>query len=218
MVLTARNRKALEETRDIIMSQSHGITVRIVTGDLNNMESLSTVCLEIMSFYDSSKHDQGVLVHNAATMNEFVPFLSQIDPFKIQSFLNTNVTSMIVLTTQFLSALNGDKHYVIHITANVASQYSKWFTLYSVSKAARTAFMGSLKEELPDVRQLNYSPGPCDTDMLKELPPHVCSGDDLDDHQLRLLTAEESISKMVGVLKKDEFENGCTIDFFDRKI
>lgn len=216
MVITARNREALEETKALITSQAPGINVHVVPGDLSNMESLPDLCTQMLGLIDSSKHQQGVLVNNAATMNDFIPFLQQNDPKKIQAYFDTNITSMIVLTTRFLSAFpcNGSRHYVIHITALLATGYCKWYSLYSTAKAARTAFMRSLKEELPNVHQLNYSPGPCDTDMLREIPSDKFS---VDGQPIRVLTAEESIEKMVKTLKDDQYENGCTIDYFDRK-
>jgi len=51
--------------------------------------------------------------------------------------------------------------------------------------------------------------------MLKEIPNDKFS---LDGQSIiRLLTAEESIEKMVQILKDDQYENGCTIDYFNRK-
>lgn len=214
IVITARNKRALDETKTLILSQAPGVNVHVVPGDLSDMASLPTLCTQILDLVDTSKQQQGVLIHNAATMNEFIPFLSQNDPKKIQAYLNTNVTSMIVLTTRFLSIFPTGQHYVIHITAILATNYCKWYSLYSTAKAARTAFMGSILEELPEVRQFNYSPGPCDTDMLKEIPADKFS---VDGQPIHVLTAEESIQKMVKVLKEDQYENGCTIDYFNRK-
>jgi len=146
VVITARNKEALEETKALITSQAPGVNVHTVIGDLSNMEALPEFCTRLLEPLDTSKHQQGVLVNNAATMNEFTPFLQQNDPKKIQAYLDTNVTSMIVLTTRFLSAFpSAGRHYVIHITAILATVYCKWYTLYSTAKAARTAFMGSLK-------------------------------------------------------------------------
>ena len=214
MVITACNLKALEETKTLIVSNAPGITVHIVTGDLGNMESLPELCTKLVDIIDTSKHQQGVLVHNAATMNEFVPFLSQTDPKKIQAYLGINVTSMIVLTTRFLSAFPSGRHYVVHITAILATVYCKWYSLYSTAKSARTGFMGSLCKELPDIRQFNYSPGPVDTDMLKEIPSDKFS---VDGQPIQVLTSEESVQKLVKVLTEDQYENGSTVDYFDRK-
>ena len=214
VVITARNEKALKETKALIISEAPGVNVHVVPGDLSDMETLPALCTKLLAFVDTSKQQQGVLIHNAATMNDFVPFLTINDPQKIQAYLGTNVTSMIVLTTRFLSAFLAGRHYVVHITAVLATVYCKWYSLYTTAKAARTGFMGSLREELPDVRQFNYSPGPCDTDMLREIPADKFS---VDGQPIRVLTSRESIQKMVKVLKEDEYENGCTIDYFDRK-
>ena len=217
IVLTARNLKALEDTKAFITSQAPGVKVHVVPGDLSDMESLPEFCTRLLESFDPSRHQQGVLVNNAGTMNEFISFLQQTDPKKTQSFFDTNLTSMCVLTTRFFSAMpNGKQHYVyvVNITGTLSPGFRKWYSLYAAAKAGRTAFMECVLEELPEVRQLNYSPGPCDTDMLRQIPSGLYS---VEDQSIRLLTAEESIGKMVKTLKEDKYENGCTVDYFDRK-
>ena len=206
--------KALEDTKAIIISQAPGVKVHVVHGDLSDMESLPEFCTRLLEPFDLSRHQQGVLVNNAGTLNEFIPFLQQTDPKKIQSFFDTNLTSMCVLTTRFFSAMpNGKQHYTVNISSTLSPGFRKWYSLYAAAKAGRTAFMECVLEELPEVRQLNYSPGPCDTDMLKQIPSGLFS---VEDQSIRLLTAEESIGKMVKILKEDKYENGCTVDYFDR--
>ena len=214
IVLTARNLKALEDTKAIITSQAPGVKVHVVPGDLSDMESLPEFCTRLLEPFDPSRHQQGVLVNNAAMINSFVPFLQQTDPKKIQSFFDINLTSMCVLNARFFSAMpSGEQHYVVNITATLPPSYRKWFSLHTAAVAARTAFMECVLEELPEVRQLNYSPGPCDTDMLnaiKEIPSPV------EGQSFEVLTAEESIGKMVKTLKEDKCENGCTVDYYDK--
>lgn len=210
MVITARDREALEETKSLIISQAPAVSVHIVPGDLGDLDTLPALCSQLLDPLDTSRHQQCMLVNNAGTMNDFdTPFALQNDPKKIQDYLDTNFTSMMVLTTRFLSSFPGGGCYVVHITSLLGSVFVPGYSLYSISRAARNAFMGVLGAEMPGVRQFSYSPGPCDTDMLRSIP------DRLKVVSKKVLTAEESIQKLVKILKDDQYKNSSIIDYFD---
>ena len=74
--------------------------------------------------------------------------------------------------------------------------------------------------ENPDVRILNYSPGPCDTKMHKTISEESFSESVVEQFKANytdkvVLSCQESISKLVGILEEDKFENGTVIDYFD---
>lgn len=174
------------------------------------MQALPTLISQLLSPLDTTKHKQAVLVHNAGTIDDFeTPFLSLGNPGKIQDFFAANVTSMITLTTRFLSAFPAGKCYVVHITSLLGRVFLPGFPLYSTSRAARNAFMGVLKAEMPSVRQLNYSPGVCDTDMSRSIPGKLKEG------FMDAISPEKTTQKLVKVLKEDKYENGSTIDYCD---
>ncbi len=211
VVITGRNLEGLEGTKALITSQSPGITVHVITGDLGDMKTLPALCSKLLAPADPSKHQQSLFVNNAGTLSDCnTPILSQTDPEAIQEYFGVNITSMIVLTTRFLSALPSSPQYVINITSLLASVFKQGYQLYSPSRAARNAFMGVLGAEMPSVRQLNYSPGPCNTDMYIGVPEKFRVGTE------HVLTAEQSIRRLLGILKEDSFESGATIDYFDQ--
>ena len=117
---------------------------------------------------------------------------------------------MMILTNRFLSAFPSGERYVVNISSILGSVFVPKYGLYSITRAARNAFMGVLGVETPNVRQFSYSPGPCDTDLLRNIPKEhrVLGGKEA-------ITTEESIKKLMGLLKKDEFKNGSMIDYFD---
>ncbi|XP_041378963.1 sepiapterin reductase-like, partial [Gigantopelta aegis] len=87
---------------------------------------------------------------------------------------------------------------------------------YSSIKAARNVFLETLSLEYPDVRMLNYSPGPCDTEMFHTVrndatfePTKAAFADILP------LKTEESVGKLVRILKEDKFRNAEVIDYYD---
>ena len=208
VVITARNKEALDETKQLINSQAPGVSVHVVAGDIGDMTSLSSLCTLLFESIDMSKHTLGILVNNAGTMNSFNTLWN--DPGPIQDFMGINFTSMVVLTTRFLSAFPPSaKRYVINITTILATLYVSKFVLYSASRAARNAFIGVLGADLPDVRLLSYSPGPCVTDMYRSVPRELFSAD------IVPLTPKQSIEKLVWVLKEDKFKNSAVIDYYD---
>ena len=210
MVITARDKKALEETKTLITSQAPAISTHIIAGDMGDMDSLPSLCSQLLELVDTTKHKQAVLINNAGTMNDFkTPFISQNDPKTIQDYFGVNFTSMVVLTTRFLSAFSTGHRYVVNISSLLSTVQAPGFLLYSASRAARNSFMGTLGAEMPDVRQLTYTPGPCDTDMYRSIPK------ELSKFPHKVLTPQQSIQKLVGLLKTDQFENGSVVDYFD---
>lgn len=212
VVITSRNKEALEETKALIASQAPGVKVHIIPGDLGDMLTLPDLCSRLLAPLDITRHEQGVLVHNAGSIDNFdMSFLALNDPKTLQDFFGMNVTSMLVLTTRFLSSFpsSDQQQHVVHITSLLGRVFIQGFPLYSIVKAARNALMGMLKAELPSNRLLNYSPGPCDTEMYKAIPQTHKSG------FAELLAPKDSIQKLVKILKEDKYENGCTIDYFD---
>ena len=210
VVITARNKQALEQTEQLIRAQAPGVGVHSVTGDMEDMDALPTLCTLLFEGIDMSKHKVGLLVNNAGTMNNLqTPFLSWNDPEKIQSYMGINFTSMVVLTTRFLSAFpTSGKRYVVNITSMLAKVFVPKFLLYSSSRAARDAFMGVLGTELPNVRQFSYSPGPCDTDMFEEVRKNEA-------FDTVPLNPQQSIGKLVKLLNEDQFKNSSVVDYYD---
>ena len=209
-MLLARNKAALEVTKSEIQVVAAGVRVHLFPCDLGDLQRLPSVCKEMLEIADSAKHHQYVLINNAGTMNDFdKPFEAFSDPMEIQNYFAINYTSMAVLTGHFLSSTTSSHRYVINISSLLATIFVPRFPLYSPIKAARLAYMGVLTAEKPDVRTLSYSPGPCLTDMLKSIPKEIT------DSFAQKITCQESIEKLVRVLKEDLFENGGMIDYYD---
>lgn len=81
-------------------------------------------------------------------------------------------------------------------------------------------FLRNLATDCPQVRALNYAPGPMDTDMSHEIQTKTKSKDTkayFDDlvKNGKILTTDQSVKKMMMLLRKNEFENAAHIDFYD---
>ena len=201
-----------------------GINVHVVEADLQDLHSLGSVFDEAAKVANGRKHQQYVLVHNAGTMGDITkPMIEQSDPKAIQDHFALNFTSVFTLTARFLSHFSSGHRTVVNITTLLASVYMPSFSLYSSSRAARNAFMGVLAVENPDLRVLTYSPGPCDTEMFHSIPRESFSQKVVEQFQStrankQLLSCQQSISKLTGLLKEDKFKNGCIVDYYDEPL
>ncbi|XP_029371875.1 sepiapterin reductase a isoform X2 [Echeneis naucrates] len=116
------------------------------------------------------------------------------------------------------ASLGDVSRYAISFT-NMAEPFSSW-VLYCTGKAARDMIFRVLAEEEPDLRVLNYSPGPLDTDMYmvartRSADPGVRkSFSDMID-QGQVLTCEKSCKKLMKLLLDDKYTSGDHIDIYD---
>lgn len=210
MVILARSKDDLEETKSLINSSAPGVNVHIFTVDLGDLDSLRCLCPELMKIGNPNQHEQFILVNNAGGIDTFQCSLAQLsDGHTTQKFFDVNYTSMTMITSHFLTAFPHKQLLIIHMTSLLATVHIARFPLYCPSRAARNAYMGVLVAENPDVRVLNYSPGPCDTEMYKKIPDEIRKG------FMTLLTTEESITKLVRLICEDTYKNGCVIDYYD---
>ncbi len=221
MVLVARTKDGLEETKATITDTAPGVTPHVIQADLRQLDSLQEVFSVAAKISDSSKHQQYVLVNNAGTLGDVSkPAIQLTDPQMLQEYLGLNFTSVYVLTAHFLSAFQSSHRTVVNITSLLARVSWPSFSFYSSSRAAREAFMGVLAVENPDVRVLSYSPGPCDTDMHRTIADQSFSKTVTQQFQDNytnkvVLSCSESISKLVAILHEDKFKSGGIIDYFD---
>ena len=106
LVLVACSIEGLEATKAAISTAAPEINVDLIQADLGELESLKSVFTEAANFADSTKHQQHVLIHNAATSNDVTrPAIQQTDPKILQDYFGLNFTSMCVLTGPVLSVI-----------------------------------------------------------------------------------------------------------------
>jgi sepiapterin reductase len=209
IIITARSKEGLEKTKALIITQAPGVNVHAIPGDLGDIDALPDLFSRLLAPLDTTRHKQGVLINNAGTIDDFETPFSSLTPKKVQDYFSINLTSMITMTTRFLSAFPDGRHFVVDLTSLLARVFVPGFPLYSTTKAARSAFMSVLMAESPNTRVLKYSPGPCDTEMYGSIP------DKYKNKFSETLAPATSVQKLVKLLKEDQFENGCVIDYYD---
>lgn len=200
-----------------------GLEVRYVAADLGLAEGLERVT-KVAQEAASDLTEHVLLVNNVGSLGDISRFTKSFtDMAEVNSYLSLNVSSVLCLTAQILQAFPqrpGLRRTVINISSLCALKpFSSW-VLYCSGKAARDMMFRVLAEEEPDLRVLNYSPGPLDTDM--QLEARSKSGDALlrkSFHEMftqgQLISCEESCSKLMKLLMENSYTSGAHVDFYD---
>lgn len=68
--------------------------------------------------------------------------------------------------------------------------------------------------EQPNLRVLNYQPGPVETDMLRQITENDPSFNEAESRGY-ILQADTTVKRLLRILDKNTFENGCAIDYYD---
>ncbi|KAF6724436.1 Sepiapterin reductase [Oryzias melastigma] len=226
LVLAARSGdelRALQAELTASEAGRAGLKVQVAVADVGRTEGLETIIRTSVEAF-SEDMDRVILVNNAASLGDVSRFTrSFTDMAEVDSYLSLNVSSSLCLTARVLQALPGRgglKHTVVNVTSLCALQpFSSW-VLYCTGKAAREMMFRVLAEEEPELRVLNYSPGPLDTEMQQEARSRTADPDvkmSFSKMKTRgqLLTCEESCAKLMKVLLEDSFSSGAHIDVYD---
>lgn len=159
---------------------------------------------------------------------------------ELRSAVDFNVTSSVWISTRFVRRFSAKvgcgRVTVVNISSLCAVQPFPTMATYCAGKSARDMFhavlakeeeggdsssSGDAGEESKCVRVLNYAPGPLETDMTR----HLAECEALDGN-LRgfyreslekgtLVGLDDSARRLVGLVVKDEFENGSHVDYYD---
>ncbi|KAL8206451.1 UNVERIFIED_CONTAM: hypothetical protein K2H54_003527 [Gekko kuhli] len=234
LLLLARSEEPLRRLETQLAAACPALAVRALPADLAQPRGLQAARdaaralrppgplrrLLLVNNADKQKVARGSRSSLGDISKAFADFTS---PDEVNSYLNLNVTSALCLTASILKAFPAEPglcRTVVNISSLCALKPFKTWTLYCTGKAARDMMFQVLAAEEPDVRVLNYAPGPLDTDM-QELA-RTESGDlEMREQFLRmkqqgqLLDCDVSSQKLLKLLLEDTFESGAHIDFYD---
>lgn len=215
--LLARSASGLEETKKLCDPK---VAVQTLSTDLGNPNA-QVLEKFLVSAAGDKDFEVAVVVHNAGTLGDLKKTSKDLkDPEEVDAYFRLNVTSMVVLNSMFLGVFPKGKRVVINITSLCGIKPFQGFALYCTGKATREMFLKVLAAEEPEVKVLNYSPGPVLTDMADEIL------DGLQTHELRkpfedmrssggYLTTEQTIAKLIQLLETNDFQSGDHVDVFD---
>ncbi|NXC27416.1 SPRE reductase, partial [Campylorhamphus procurvoides] len=150
-------------------------------------------------------------------------FLDLTDPDDINAYFAFNVTSALSFTSSALQAFGdrpGSRRTVVNISSLCALKPFKNWALYCSGKAARDMMFQVLALEEPQIRVLNYAPGPLDTDMqllarTKTGDPEMRQYFQSLQESGKLIDCTVSAQKLLKLLEEDTFQSGAHVDFYD---
>ncbi|XP_055486978.1 sepiapterin reductase-like [Leucoraja erinacea] len=223
LVVAARGGEALRELQD--GAAGSGVDVCPVQADLSGDAGLREVVRAVQR--QQQQHgapDRLLIINNAGTLGDISKHMVDFtQPGEVTSYMDLNFMSPTCLTAALLQAFPRRENFqrtVVNISSLCALQPFKSWSVYCAGKAARDMMFRCLAAEEPDVRVLNYAPGPLDNSMHEQARRET--GDPelrqmfVDMHrQGQLLSCQESARKLLEILAKDEFESGAHIDYFD---
>ncbi|XP_063166169.1 sepiapterin reductase [Candoia aspera] len=224
LLLVARSAAALSELEGELRAACPALRVQGLPADLASGEGLRRVVEAGRGLREAGPPERLLLINNAASLGDVSKSFSKFtDPGEVNSYLTLNITSALCLTASILEAFParpGLSRVVVNISSLCALKPFKSWTLYCTGKAAREMMFRVLAAEEPDVRVLNYAPGPLDTDMQKVARTQSA------DPELRqmclhmkqcgqLIDCEVSSQKLLSLLLANTFESGAHIDFYD---
>lgn len=224
ILLCARDIVKLEETRAIIigklkmLSSKSNCTVHTVAVDFgcDNQDKL----MDFIFSHTTGEYTHAYLFNNAGTLGS-LQFTKNLTYQDIKSSTQINLVSPMLLTARFLKQFSGCiKTVIVNVSSLAAIQPFATWGMYCATKAARDIAHRTIALEEPNVRVLNYAPGPIDTEMMtrvrEEMPDFGVKQVYLDMHaENKLVNPEDSAKELFKVMDADEYENGAHIDYYD---
>ena len=142
LVLIARDANGLEETKRLVEAVSPVVTIKTVPMDLGTQseavfdELLRRIFTETGT--EACTFDQGLIVHNAASLGPIQKLFTEIDQWsEVSRYFELNVVSFVTLNNVFLKHFdkeNVSHRLVINISSICALQPFKSWSLYCAGK------------------------------------------------------------------------------------
>lgn len=237
-LLLARNLNNLNDTKKMMEEVNDKINVFVHSFNFYEPISieLHAIINQSMDMFkkDVEDFDLAMIVHNAGSLgdvSEFTYDMKNIE--KLTSYFMLNLFSVCILNAEFAKTFDADKRQpdliplnksgeicVINITSLCAIKPFASMGYYCVGKASREMFFSVMAEENKNYLVLNYSPGPVMTDMTDEIIANIRNEEVKEmfvnmKKDSTILSAEESVNKLVKILDSRKFKSGDRIDFYD---
>ncbi|ENN77871.1 hypothetical protein HUJ04_007909 [Dendroctonus ponderosae] len=224
-VLIARSQEGLNETKAKIGKiKPTTLTVLTYRTDLAtlDMQKCNDLLDDVIKNTNVSDVEATCFFHNAGQLGTIKETARLIDVEDWRKHFDVNLHSAILLNSAFVLKLQDIiRHlYIVNITSLVARKPIINLSMYAAGKAAKEMFFKTVAVENPRLNVLNYSPGPVLTDMFNS----ICENDECADlsksftevRNTSVLTPTQTVEKLLNILVSGSYQNGTTIDFYDR--
>ncbi|XP_072395584.1 sepiapterin reductase-like [Diabrotica undecimpunctata] len=224
LVLIARSRAGLDETKFHIGEINKSLHVEIVTLDLSKPDSnkYNDIFKKVLSKTNSNDVNTGIIFHNAGHVATVKQTTDLTELAVWREFYDMNFFSCVLLNNVFIKSLRlvVPKLVVTNITSLTGHVPLKNLSMYGSGKAAREIFFKVLALEEPNIIVLNYSPGPVETDMFNCIA-ETAQSEDLrqsfnDIKNSTILTTTKTVNRMLDLLEKGDYKTLDTVDFYGR--
>ncbi|XP_026478954.1 sepiapterin reductase [Ctenocephalides felis] len=231
IVLLARSLKGLEVTKSFILAINPSISVVTTEIDLSkpNYEAFQKNLESSVQGLSMQSFDATMIVHNVGSVGDVTKRVSELNNLNYwQEYYALNVFGVALLNSAFLKFVGPThniqcdvyKTIIINITSLIAIKPFANMGHYGTGKAAREMLFKVLAEEEKYVLVLNYSPGPVKTDMIQIIIKDIGDAsikqtfETMRDED-KILTTDQTTSKLLEILQNGNFTSGDHIDYFD---
>lgn len=223
IILMSRDEQGLAATKQTIDQLKSGLDVKVVALDLTDTQSVKVVVEDMLNQNCVGDFEHAILFSNAGTLGDPHKSLPEYtDMHEVERIYKLNVVSPSYLIGRFCAHFGSaaKQLWIVNTSSLAALQPMRSSGMYSTSKCAMDMYLRNLVADCPQIRALNYAPGPLDTEMARALRDG--SGDEGTRNYFidlfstgKILSARDSAKKLMMLLRKNEFGSGDHIDFYD---
>ncbi|CAK4337554.1 unnamed protein product [Aphanomyces euteiches] len=175
--LWSRDTAGLAATTEAIQatwkSQDQALHATQTAVDLSDQRAYCDTINNFLSDIAKLSLKRIVIVHNAGSLGEVGRIANVSSPQANQKHMELNVNSVLWFNKRFLEAYgqasSGEAAYMLNVSSLNAIEPFATCGLYCVFKAARDMHFRVVAIEEPNVKTLNYAPGPMETEMNNAL-------------------------------------------------
>lgn len=232
IAISARSKEALQKTAELALSErrarnaSGDIKILCVTADLSKSEDIKNLINSCVRDRPNTDFTTALLLLNFGTLGDISKeFCDFRNPDEVAEYFRINLAHIPVLAGEFIDwAITADRKLdtvIVNVSSLAAVKPLLCTSLYSSGKAARDMLLQVLAVENPNVRVLNWAPGPLlGTNMTKTIwttaNKHNTAASFLAMKEKgQYLTCKQSTTKFIGLLRKDSYANGAHVDYYD---
>ncbi|CAH3028266.1 unnamed protein product [Porites evermanni] len=172
-VLLARSEEGLQETRNKIIETYSSAQVHIIATNLGEIDTLGKTIENAFSKVEPSNISHALLVSNAGSLGDVSKRIKDESQSAeaLQGYFNLNLTSPMFFILAFNTCtctLYGSAVESL-LTNSIFGQLSAPTMLLKQRNKKEQIFLTYFPAFQPNVRVLNYAPGPLSTDMYDEI-------------------------------------------------
>lgn len=222
VLLLASNLNALKETAAQLPSNLIVDYASVNLGTATK-DDLKKVIISSLKGTDPKEFDRVILVHNVGTSGDVSKFTNDMmDINEWRKYYDLNMFIPIILNGLMMEIFDkktDTKKLIINITSLFAQLPFASAGYYCTVKAAKEMFFKVFALEYPEVDVLNYSPGPVKTDMLDNFSQNLANEEFRKTLTTnKVLTTEQTVTRLIEVLKDHQYKSGDHVDYFDEKL